>query len=400
MKKISKPHVLTVILLFTLLTSQAFRVVGYLPSYRFSIVNSIDYSKLTHIMVSFANPDTNGDFSYSQNLTNLVAKAHDKNCDVFISIGGGGLSSAIEDIYINKTNALERPKLINSLMNYVRDNDLDGVDVDLEGGLLSMLTYNDFMLELIDSVHAEGKKISAAFARWKGGSVNQIVAKSLDFVNMMSYDQTGPWSPSNPGQHSPMSQAKDDYAYWVDKGVDSKDVVLGVPFYGYEFKNDNTVNAHTWCAIVGYYPNNLNDDQVTTPNGILYYNGKITIATKTQYAIDNAGGIMIWELGQDCIGVNSLLDVIIDKMEENNMNVSIQENAILELDIYPNPVQNIINIKGGFSGSIELYNLMGEQILSGNGATKHIDLLSLNPGVYIMKLRNNQGSMTKTIVKK
>ena len=100
MKNISKPHALTVILLFTLLTSQAFRVVGYLPSYRFSIVNSIDYSKLTHIMVSFANPDTNGDFSYSQNLTNLVAKAHDKNCDVFISIGGGGLSSAIEDIYI------------------------------------------------------------------------------------------------------------------------------------------------------------------------------------------------------------------------------------------------------------------------------------------------------------
>ena len=109
---------------------------------------------------------------------------------------------------------------------------------------------------------------------------------------------------------------------------------------------------------------------------------------------------MIWELGQDCIGVNSLLDVIVDKMEENNMNVSIQETAILELNIYPNPVQNIINIKGGFSGSIELYNLMGEQILSGNGATKHIDLLSLNPGVYIMKLKNNQGSMTKTIVKK
>jgi GH18 family chitinase len=351
-------------------------------------------------MASFANPDANGNFSYSQDVTNLVAKAHAKNCEVFISIGGGGLSTAIEDIYRNKTNVIDRPALINSLMNYVRSNDLDGVDVDLEGGLMSMSTYNDFILELIDSAHAEGKEVSTAFAKWTGGSVSKTVVESLDFINTMSYDVTGPWSPAQAGQHSPMSQTQGDYAYWVNKGTNPKNIVIGVPFYGYEFKNDNTVSAHTWCGIVGAYPNNLNDDQVTTPNGVLYYNGKTTIASKTQYAIDNAGGIMIWELGQDCIGGNSLLDVIIDEMGDNNLYVSTKETIALELDIYPNPTENVINVKGGFNGSLQLFNLMGKQVLSESGPINKINLIGLKSGVYLIQLKNNQGSTTKTIVKK
>ena len=285
-------------------------------------------------------------------------------------------------------------------MNYVRANNLDGIDVDLESSLMSMPTYNEFVQELIDSAHAGNIEVSAAFAKYTGSNVTTLTAQKLDFINTMSYDATGPWQPNYPGQHAPMSQTTGDYSYWLNKGASANNIVIGVPFYGYEFKNDNTVPAHTWCSIVSNYPNSVNDDQVNTANGVLYYNGKTTIAAKTQYAIDNAGGIMIWELGQDCFDSGSLLNVIIDKMTENNMNVSAKETVVLELNIYPNPTENIINIKGRFTGSVSHYNLMGKQVLSDNGAIERINLTSLKPGVYIIQLKNNEGSVTKTIVKK
>lgn len=400
MKFLFKTTILTVVLLFTILSAQAFRVVGYLPAYRFNAVNTIDYSKLTHVMVSFGNPDVNGVFSFSEDVTNLVTKAHAENCNVFISTGGGGLQKAIEDIYKNKTNEIDRPALISSLMGYVRSNNLDGIDVDLESSLVEMSTYNAFVQELVDSAHADGVEVSAAYARWTGGSVTKATLQKLDFINTMSYDATGPWQPNNAGQHAPMSQTKGDYSFWLNKGTVAENIVIGVPFYGYEFKSDKTVPAHTWCSIVSNYPNDLDDDQVTTADGTLYYNGKVTIASKTQYAIDNGGGIMIWELGQDCEGVNSLLDVIIDKMADNQIYVSTEEVAVFDVTIYPNPIKNIINIKGEFNGSVEIYNLIGKQVWSGNGAVRKVDLSNLISGIYIIQLKNNQGSIAKTIVKK
>ena len=81
------------LLIFTIFINQAqaFKVVGYLPTYRFGILNNIDFSKLTHVCASFANPGSDGEFIFSHNLEPLVEKAHLANCKVFISIGGGGL---------------------------------------------------------------------------------------------------------------------------------------------------------------------------------------------------------------------------------------------------------------------------------------------------------------------
>ena len=35
-------------------------VVGYLPTWRFSLNNSIEYCKITHLNLAFANPDADG----------------------------------------------------------------------------------------------------------------------------------------------------------------------------------------------------------------------------------------------------------------------------------------------------------------------------------------------------
>ena len=38
--------------------AQPFKVVGYLPDYRWNFLNDIDYSKLTHVFAAFGNPDS------------------------------------------------------------------------------------------------------------------------------------------------------------------------------------------------------------------------------------------------------------------------------------------------------------------------------------------------------
>lgn len=395
-----KTLLLTLIVFFSTISAQAFRVVGYLPSYRFNVVNTLKYEQLTHLMISFANPNTNGEFTYSQNLTDVVSKAHAKNCKVFISIGGGVLPTSVEDIYRNKTNETDRPELISSLMDFVRHYGLDGIDVDLENALMSMPTYNPFVRELIDSAHAGGIEVSAAFAQYTGKNVEPATAQKLDFVNTMSYDYSGPWQPNNPGPHSPMSQTVSDYNYWRNKGVAKSKIVVGVPFYGYEFKTDKSVPSWTWCDIVNNYPLAANDDQVSTTGGVIYYNGKTTIGDKTQYSIDNAGGIMIWEIGQDCSGNNSLLQVIVDKMGENNMNVSTQEAEEIEVSIFPNPAGNVLNVSGDFQGKALIYNTVGEVVVTVNENQNVIDISGLSTGLYIIHLKNNKGTATKTIVKK
>ena len=129
--------------IFTLLTAlticstaYSFKVVGYLPNYRFYALNSFDFSKLTHVMVSFVNPDDNGDFSFSEDVSKVIDKARPEGCKVFISIGGGGLSEAVETTYETQTEEAHRSEFIHKLMDFARNEGVDGIDVDLEGSMV------------------------------------------------------------------------------------------------------------------------------------------------------------------------------------------------------------------------------------------------------------------------
>lgn len=380
-------------------TVGAFNVVGYLPSYRFYAQNSIQYDKLTHLMVCFANPDeTTREFVFPSSLTNVVQKAHAAGCKVYVSIGGGGLSAALENIYEEETKFSKRNLFIHSLMQFVRKNNLDGVDVDLEGALVQMNTYNDFVLELIDSAHASNIKISAAYAKWNGGSVSTATVEKLDFINTMSYDTYGPWSQTS-GQHSPFSQATSEFSYWHQRGADKKDVMIGLPFYGYEFQ-DNTTPAWTWCSIVNTYPDSLNQDNIITNDGTLYFNGISTIKQKVQFAIDNdAGGVMIWEVGQDCFDSNSMLNVIHDVILENNVVLG-HEDLQRTIQCYPNPTKDKLFFNGSVSGTYTVFDISGKLVQRGVKNYNYIDISSLKSGLYTLVLQGSETLLTTKVVKK
>ncbi|MFD2824044.1 T9SS type A sorting domain-containing protein [Lacinutrix iliipiscaria] len=71
------------------------------------------------------------------------------------------------------------------------------------------------------------------------------------------------------------------------------------------------------------------------------------------------------------------------------------------ISIYPNPTSDIVNIDVSNAisvRSLELYNIIGKQVLKNNGAST-LDLSQLNSGVYMLKVVTDSGSLTKKIIR-
>jgi len=285
-----------------------FRVVGYFR-YEGNLVaeaSAINFNMITHLNVAFINPDTNGTFTVNGDLKKVAALAHSKGVRILASIGGGNPPAYLSTL----TNQANQPKLIANLVQLTTDNNLDGIDVDLEGNFVDE-NYESFVINLAAALKAKKKLITAAIATGYKDSYTDKALAQYDFINVMSYDKTGPWNLNNSGQHSPYNMAVEDLAYWNGiRKIAKEKLSLGVPFYGYGF-GANAPASLAFKDIVTAYPGAEDKDEVTVNGGgIVYYNGISTIKSKTELALDKAGGIMMWQLRQDADGSNSLLGTI------------------------------------------------------------------------------------------
>ena len=289
------------------------RVVGYFPYYRFSLNDKIQYCKVTHLNIAFANPETDGTIVLPGNSGDLLknvmdtARSQNSNIEIYISLAGGALSDQVSNTWKNfLSSPKDRPILIEKIVSYVLDNGFDGVDVDLEWNHVTA-GYSDFVIELRDALKAESKGITAAYpSETRYSLITQEALNALDFINLMVYDYTGPWNPS-PGQHSSYNHAKQGINFWKNTvGINPSKLTLGVPFYGYDFQNSTTVKSFTYGSMIDSDISNSEKDNV----GNKYYNGRPTIANKVKLASQNLSGIMIWRLGADSFTEYSLLETI------------------------------------------------------------------------------------------
>jgi len=291
------------------------KIVGYLPTYRFSQNDKIEYCKLTHLNIAFANPETDGTMLLTSNssgitLENIISTARSKNngIKIFISLAGGGIGSPILEIWKKFLgNPQDRTILVNKIISFVSDNNLDGVDVDLEWEAVTQ-GYSDFVIELKSALTSKGKGMTAAFpGETKFDNITDEALQTFDFINIMAYDYTGPWNPSSAGQHSSYNHANQSINFWKNSvGISADKLVLGVPFYGYDFSDVTKTTAVTFSSMVGLKNSNADIDNV----GFKYYNGRPTIRSKVQLASTEVGGIMIWEIGQDSFSEYSLLKTV------------------------------------------------------------------------------------------
>ncbi|PBI86002.1 Chitinase A1 precursor [Flavobacterium sp. ACN2] len=308
-RMLQKCMIILVLGVFNLVSAQK-KVIAYVPNWidlnAFS--STIQYSKLTHINIAFENPDANGYLSFNSGSNAIINAAHAQNVKVFVSLGGGSVSEGgpIRDNYFNLITPANRTAFIQKIYDYVVAHNFDGVDVDLEGPAING-DYGGFVIALANKLHANGKLISAALSEGYGGAnVPSSTFAAYDWINIMAYDATGPWAPNNPGQHSPYSMAVNQFNYWTGRGLPASKAIIGLPFYGYGF-GASANQGISYANIVAQYPGAENLDQV---GNTIYYNGIPTIKQKTTFAIQNAGGVMIWELSQDATGSKSLLTAV------------------------------------------------------------------------------------------
>ncbi|MCK5105429.1 MAG: hypothetical protein KAR17_21545, partial [Cyclobacteriaceae bacterium] len=176
------------------LFGQEFKVVGYLPYYRFGIVDEIDFTKITHLNLAFVNPDIDGNLSIgNQNIDPIVSQAISDNpaLIVFISLAGGGLTPEWSEAYDKWLKPENRSEFVHLLVEYVQLHRLDGIDVDLEWSHVNEY-YSPFVIELRDSLKSHGKEITAALpATYRYPDLTQEALNVFDFINLMAYDKTG-----------------------------------------------------------------------------------------------------------------------------------------------------------------------------------------------------------------
>ena len=298
-----------------ILFSDQARVVGYFPTWRFTLTDKVDFCKLTHVNIAFGNPMVDGTIQLSNpsaisNLEQVISTAKLQNSSIqfYISLAGGVLSDQVANTWKSfLASSQDRPKLIDKIIEFVLENKLDGVDVDLEWSHVTQ-GYSDFVIELKKELSIHGKGMTAAFpSETKFSQISDQALAVFDFINIMVYDYTGSWNPSKPGQHSSYNHAERGINYWKNiVGIAGEKLTLGVPFYGYNFLNSTTVESFTYGSMVASNTSNSERDQV----GNKYYNGRPTIANKVKLAAQNLSGIMIWELGQDSFTEYSLLQTI------------------------------------------------------------------------------------------
>ncbi|WP_407429320.1 glycosyl hydrolase family 18 protein [Arcticibacter sp.] len=277
-----------------------FRIVGYYKGDLKNYHGKIDFSRITHLNIAFINPDERGVFHPVPGLTALVARAHQHNVKVLAAIGGG----KAPEYYSNLISQQQSTAFVKSIRGMMDNYGLDGIDVDLEGSLITA-DYANFIRKLSRAIKPSGL-LTVAVASNNASKLDSATLSEFDFVNIMSYDKTGPWRPNDAGQHAPYTMAVEDLVFWKSKGLSRRKLNLGLPFYGYGF--NSSISSMSYSKIINTYPGADRKDELKLDDGgMLYYNGIPLIQRKTTLALEEAGGVMVWQLAQDTVGKKSLL---------------------------------------------------------------------------------------------
>lgn len=302
----------------------SFKVVGYM-----TFPNSGDgrehlkrqnFSGIDYLNLSFLNPNLQGDLIGMNDFDMAFAVDYLKQNDVkvFVSLAGGYIPDGTKTNWKRHLSSENRAEFVYKIAQFVVNNNLDGVDVDLENNLFDEVgsLYEPFVIELAQALHSYGKAItSAMYPISLHSAVTDKALESFDFINVMVYNLRGLWNLNDAGPHSPLAMVEDAYKFWTDgKGITPEKLVLGMPFYGWDFDRRK---AWSYAQIVSMDPENAYKDNV----GNIYYNGLPTIVEKVKMAKEQFSGVMFWQLRQDTTDGLSLVNAIDQTVEAGNCEV-------------------------------------------------------------------------------
>ncbi len=341
---------------------QKHMVVAYVAGYRDFDFATIDVLGITHINYAFGNiRDGEAVFDTTKidgktltllDIEKLLSlKSKNPDLKVLVSIGGWSWSKGFSDAALNETSRL---KFALSCAKFVKDYNLDGIDLDWEypnqvgagnthrpedvQNFTLMLKGVREQLDFMAKEEGKGKHYLLAIATGADKAyVNNVemgeIHKYLDFLNIMTYDfynghhditghHANYMASANP--ELDMNSAVNAIDMHVNAGFPVEKINLGIPFYGriwkgvkaegddVLFKKAETVgmgidyvNFHQNVDANGY--TRYWDESAKAPylwnpeeKTFISYEDEESIALKVEYMKQRGlAGVMFWEYSAD-----------------------------------------------------------------------------------------------------
>jgi chitinase len=308
---------------------------------------------LTRVNYAFANIESgkivqgySHDRENFQVLNNL--KAANPGLEVLVSVGGWLWSGSFSDVALT---ASSRKVFIDSVVQFVRENKLDGLDIDWEYPASAgngnkfrpedKQNYTALLRELRSRFNKEEKSLGRPLILSVAvGSGEEFIANTemkkvqrfVDSVNLMCYDYYESDSDAITGHHAPLyanpadpkhASADASVALFEQAGVPAQKLVLGVPFYGHTWADVGDTNhglyqpgkkATVWAnynnisgtllanGFVRYWDSVSNVPWLYNPatRTFISYEDTASIGVKCQYIRNHRlGGMMFWEYTGD-----------------------------------------------------------------------------------------------------
>lgn len=351
----------------------AYKKVGYFTgwsSYSNFQVADIDASTLTHLNYAFANISSDGkialgdswadvekpfpgdtaDQPYKGNFYQLTKlKQQYPHLKTLISVGGWTWSERFSDVALTEQS---RTIFSESALQFLLKYGFDGVDLDWEypvgGGEADNINRpedkQNFTLllkkirETLDAQSAkDGKTYLLTIAAGAGSSYAantelNLIHQYVDYIQLMTYDIHGSWD-SITGMNAPLYRdpesgfswewsVQDTIRLFLNQGVPSNKLIMGIPFYGRAYNQVTNHNnglyqsftgggsALSYANLEATYVNKNGFTRYWEPdskvpwlfNGsqFISYDDTESIGYKTSFIkVNSLGGAMMWELSQD-----------------------------------------------------------------------------------------------------
>ena len=316
--------------------------------------------KITRINYAFANikgGEIVEGFSHdSENFAVLNSlKRENPSLKLLVSVGGWTWSGGFSDVALT---AHSRALFIASAVRFIERYQLDGLDIDWEypgqignGNVFRPEDKHHFTLllsELRARFDIEQKRLhrtlltsiaTGASTKFLEHTEMDKVQRYVDTVNLMTYDfyvggpATGHDAPlfHNPADPKRVS-ADNSVAQYLEAGVPTRKLVLGVPFYGRSWGEVSDINHGLFQSgkaakgvhfsypdlpgllaegFVRYWDPAASVPYLYNPQAKVFitYEDPQSIAGKCSYVIDHKlAGVMFWEYSNDSTGI--LLDAV------------------------------------------------------------------------------------------
>ena len=312
--------------------------VGYL----YGRADDLNFDIYTHLCHAFLTADADGTIHLPRGTTGreLTAEAHRHGVAVLISLGGWGWDDQFAAIASDETI---KPKYIDSVMEYVDSCDYDGIDLDWEfpDSAPEIAGFEALCREFRDRLDARAQDVGRPMRLTMAASSNPGTLKwldpakslaTLDWINVMTYDYTGPWT-DTAGHNAPLFPTKrvrgaavsasDSIRFLIkEQGFPADRLTLGLPLYGrasvapepFAAKVKDTriqtprgdyTNLHRLLTDEGW--TRRDDPEIGVPwliapkeNIIIGYDDPESIARKTTWALElGLRGVFFWQVAGD-----------------------------------------------------------------------------------------------------